>query len=76
MSLLNLVPPLELDPVCPLPHFQELRDLDFQLAFDAVGLEMGTAICLGLSSVLHILEQLNLAEDGSKNLLSDGMLFC
>lgn len=76
MSLLNLVPPLELDPECPPPHLQELRDLDFQLAFDAMGLEMGTAIRLGLTSVLHILEQLNLAEDESKNLLSNGTLFC
>lgn len=76
MSLLNLVPPLELDPECPPPRLQELRDLDFQLAFGAMGLEMGTAIRLGLSSVLHILEQLSLAEDESKNLLSNGMLFC
>ena len=76
MSLLNLVPPLELDPECPPPHLQELRDLDFQLAFGAMGLEMGTAIRLGRSSVLHILEQLSLAEDESKNLLSNGMLFC
>lgn len=41
-----------------------------------MGLEMGTAIRLGLSCLSHILEQLNLAEDESKNLPSNGMLFC